>query len=171
MIVEVSGRPLFAFGGTVPAYRDLATGDTGTDVAQLQRGLTAIGYPAGGRHGRRRSGPGTAAAVAAFYTALGLHPCRTGPDGEAMVPRAEIMFVPRFPARVLKVAGPVGQQPTGSLATLAMGRPGVAGQLDPTDGGAGQGGHAGHGHGPGHRPGPPRPDRLCRTADLGCAQP
>ena len=45
------------------------------------------------------------------------------------------MFVPRFPARVLKVAGPVGQQPTGSLATLAMGRPGVAGQLDPTDGG------------------------------------
>ena len=133
VIVEVSGRPLFAFGGTVPAYRDLAAGDTGTDVAQLQRGLAAIGYPVGfdtaGTYGA-----GTAAAVAAFYTKLG-YTVPKGPDGEAMVPRAEIMFVPRFPARVLKVAGPVGQQPTGSLATLAMGRPGVAGQLDPTDGG------------------------------------
>jgi hypothetical protein len=56
------------------------------------------------------------------------------PNGEPMVPRAEIMFVPRFPARVIKVAGPVGKQASGSLATLSMGRPGVAGQLTPTDG-------------------------------------
>lgn len=129
MIVEVSGRPLVALQGAVPAYRDLVPGDTGADVAQLQRGLAAIGYPAGGDTAGT-FGAGTAAAVAAFYTALGY----TLPDGEPMVPRAEIMFVPRFPARVIKVAGPVGKQAPGSLATLSMGRPGVAAQLSPTDG-------------------------------------
>jgi len=130
VIVEVSGRPLFALQGAVPAYRDLVPGDTGDDVAQLQRGLAAIGYPAGGDTAGT-FGAGTAAAVAAFYTALGY----TLPNGEPMIPRAEIMFVPRFPARVIKVAGPLGKQASGSLGTLAMGRPGVAGQLDPTDGG------------------------------------
>jgi len=129
VIVEVSGRPLFAFPGTVPAYRDLVPGDTGADVAQLQRGLAAIGYPVG-FDTAGTFGAGTAAAVAAFYTALGY----SMPDGEQMVPRAEIMFVPRFPAQVVKVAGPVGKQASGSLATLAMGSPEVAGQLAPTDG-------------------------------------
>ena len=129
VIVEVSGRPLVALQGAVPAYRDLVPGDTGADVAQLQRGLAAIGYPAGGDTAGT-FGAGTAAAVAAFYAALGY----TLPDGEPMVPRAEIMFVPRFPARVIKVAGPLGKQAPGSLATLSMGRPGVAAQLSPTDG-------------------------------------
>jgi hypothetical protein len=129
VIVEVSGRPLFAFPGAVPAYRDLVPGDTGADVAQLQRGLDAIGYPVG-FDTAGTFGAGTAAAVAAFYTALGY----TMPGGEPTIPRAEIMFVPRFPARVAKVAGPVGAQASGSLATLAMGPPVVAGQLSPTDG-------------------------------------
>ena len=129
VIVEVSGRPLFALQGAVPAYRDLVPGDTGADVAQLQRGLAAIGYPAGGDTAGT-FGAGTAAAVAAFYAALGY----TLPGGEPMVPRAEVMFVPRFPARVIKVAGPLGKQAPGSLATLSMGPPGVAGQLNPADG-------------------------------------
>jgi hypothetical protein len=121
VIVEVSGRPLFAFPGAVPAYRDLVPGDTGADVAQLQRGLDAIGYPVG-FDTAGTFGAGTAAAVAAFYTALGY----TMPGGEPTIPR--------FPARVAKVAGPVGAQASGSLATLAMGPPVVAGQLSPTDG-------------------------------------
>jgi hypothetical protein len=50
-----------------------------------------------------------------------------------MVPLAEIMFVPEFPARVVKVAGPVGQEANGSLVTLAMGSPAIAGQLSPSD--------------------------------------
>jgi peptidoglycan hydrolase-like protein with peptidoglycan-binding domain len=129
VIVEVSGRPLFAFPGAVPAYRDLVPGDTGADVAQLQRGLAAIGYPKG-FDTAGTFGAGTAAAVAAFYTALGY----AVPNGEPMVPRAEIMFVPRFPAQVVKVAGPAGKQASGSLATLSMGPPAVVGQLSPTDG-------------------------------------
>lgn len=50
-----------------------------------------------------------------------------------MVPLAEIMFVPRFPARVVKVAGPVGQEASGSLVTLSMGEEAIAGQLSPSD--------------------------------------
>ena len=89
-------------------------------------------------------GAGTASAVAAFYTALGYPvptaPASAGTGGKKaaatpMVPLAEIMFVPRFPARVVKVAGPVGQEASGSLVTLSMGDPAVAGQLPPSDAG------------------------------------
>ena len=45
VIVEVAGRPLFVFPGTVPAYRNLSPGETGTDVAQLQAGLRASATP------------------------------------------------------------------------------------------------------------------------------
>lgn len=127
VIVEVSGRPLFAFQGTVPAYRSLVPGDSGADVTQLQRGLAAIGHPVGGDTAGV-FGAGTSAAVNAYYTALGY---AAPPAG---VPLAEIIFVPRFPARVIKVAGPLGQQADGSLATLAMGSPAIAAQLTPSDG-------------------------------------
>jgi peptidoglycan hydrolase-like protein with peptidoglycan-binding domain len=127
VIVEVAGRPLFAFLGSVPAYRSLAPGDTGADVAQLQQGLASIGHPVG-FDAAGTFGPGTAAAVAAFYTALGYTAPASG------VPRAEIMFVPQFPARVIKVAGPVGQLVKKTLATLATGSPVIAGQLSPGDG-------------------------------------
>ena len=70
VIVEVAGRPLFVFAGRVPAYRNLVPGDTGTDVAQLQAGLESLGYSVG-EDTSGVFGPGTAAAVAAYYTALG----------------------------------------------------------------------------------------------------
>jgi peptidoglycan hydrolase-like protein with peptidoglycan-binding domain len=129
VIVEVSGRPLFALLGAVPAYRSLGPGDTGADVTQLQQGLASLGYPAG-FDPAGTFGPGTAAAVTAFYTALG-YP--VPPD--ATVPRTELMFVPQFPARVITVAGPVGHLVKRSLATLATGSPVIAGQVTPGDGG------------------------------------
>jgi hypothetical protein len=142
VIVEVAGRPLFVFRGSVPAYRNLQPGESGTDVAQLQAGLESIGYSTGG-DASGVYGPGTAAAVAAYYTALGYSvptvPAGLKPAGKKkaaaapMVPLAEIMFVPRFPARVVKVAGPVGQVASGSLVTLSMGNPAIAGQLSPSD--------------------------------------
>jgi peptidoglycan hydrolase-like protein with peptidoglycan-binding domain len=142
VIVEVAGRPLFVFQGTVPAYRNMTEGESGTDVAQLQAGLQSLGYSTGG-DASGVFGPGTASAVAAYYTALG-YPVPTAPgtpkaSGKGktarppMVPLSEILFVPRFPARVVKVAGPVGQEASGSLVTLSMGHPGLAGQLAPSD--------------------------------------
>ncbi|GAA3808797.1 peptidoglycan-binding domain-containing protein [Cellulomonas soli] len=42
-LIEVSGRPVIALGGTLPAYRDLTVGDSGPDVSQLQQALNDCG--------------------------------------------------------------------------------------------------------------------------------
>lgn len=43
VVTEVNGRPIFATAGQFAFYRDLATGDHGTDVEQLQNSLIAMG--------------------------------------------------------------------------------------------------------------------------------
>ena len=70
VIIEVAGQPFFVFQGTVPAYRDMAPGESGSDIAQLQAGLGSLGFSAGG-DASGAYGPGTSAAVAAFYQSLG----------------------------------------------------------------------------------------------------
>lgn len=141
VILEVAGRPFFTLQGSVPAYRNLVPGETGTDVAQLQEGLEALGYGVGGDT-IGTFGAGTATAVSDYYTALGYPvPAQSVPAAkpgkkpatEPYVPLSEIMFVPRFPARVVKEAGPVGQEASGSLVTLSEGNPAIAGQLTPSD--------------------------------------
>lgn len=142
-IIEVAGRPLFVLPGTVPAYRDMLPGETGSDIAQLQAGLQELGFSTGGDESGVY-GAGTAAAVGAFYHDLGytapMVPVGTkAPAGgkahkqpkAAEVPLSEIMFVPRFPARVVGLGGKVGTVASGSLVTLAMGNPGIKGQLNP----------------------------------------
>ena len=137
VIIEVAGQPFFVFKGAVPAYRDMAVGESGTDVAQLQAGLEGLGFSVGadtsGVYGR-----GTATAVAAFYQSLG-YTAPTVPGGPkahraAEVPLSEIMFVPRLPAQVIKLGGGVGKIVSGSLVTLSMGSPAIKGQLNPAYG-------------------------------------
>jgi peptidoglycan hydrolase-like protein with peptidoglycan-binding domain len=43
-VTEINGRPRLAIQGAFPFYRDLAVGDVGPDVAQLQAGLQQSGY-------------------------------------------------------------------------------------------------------------------------------
>lgn len=43
VVAEISGRPLFVFHGTIPAYRDIKPDDQGPDIAQLQRALVDMG--------------------------------------------------------------------------------------------------------------------------------
>jgi peptidoglycan hydrolase-like protein with peptidoglycan-binding domain len=137
VIIEVAGQPFFVFQGSVPAYRDMAPGERGSDIAQLQAGLESLGFGIGadtsGVYGR-----GTAAAVAAFYNRLGyIAPAvKLGPkaDRGAEVPLSEIMFVHRFPARVAKLGGKVGGLVSGSLVTLTLGTPQIKGQLNPAYG-------------------------------------
>jgi len=136
MIIEVAGRPFFVFQGTVPAYRDMAPGESGSDIAQLQAGLESLGFSIGDTSGVY--GPGTSAAVAAFYNSLG-YPAPAAPTGSkghrgAEVPLSEIMFVPRFPAQVIKLGGHVGSVVSGSLVTLSLGSPSIHGQLNPAFG-------------------------------------
>jgi peptidoglycan hydrolase-like protein with peptidoglycan-binding domain len=110
-------------------------GETGSDIAQLQAGLQELGFSTGDESGVY--GAGTAAAVEAFYHDLG-YTAPMVPAGpkkhrqqEAEVPLSEIMFVPRFPARVVSLGGKVGAVVSGSLVTLSMGSPGIKGQLNP----------------------------------------
>jgi peptidoglycan hydrolase-like protein with peptidoglycan-binding domain len=136
VILEVAGRPLFVFAGTVPAYRNLVPGESGEDVAQLQTGLELLGFGLG-NDTSGVYGPGTATAVAAFYQSIGYPPpmISTGPkaDRGAMMPLSEFMFVPRFPAHLASIGAKVGETASGKLITLSMGNPAIAGQLNPGD--------------------------------------
>ena len=135
VILEVAGRPVFVFQGTYPAYRNLAPGESGPDVAQLQAGLEALGYSIGS-DSSGVFGAGTSAAVTAFYHGIGYSvPKAPGsPKGKgAMVPLSEFMFVPRFPLHVVSLGASVGQTASGKLVTLSLGRPGIKGQLNPAD--------------------------------------
>jgi peptidoglycan hydrolase-like protein with peptidoglycan-binding domain len=135
VLFEVAGQPFFLLQGTVPAYRNLQPGETGQDVVQLQNDLQAMGYSVGGDTSGD-FGPGTAAAVSAYYKAIGYQAAQvtTGPRGTrgAFVPLGEYAFVPQLPARVVKLGATVGKAPSGSM-TLALGHPGLAGQLNPSE--------------------------------------
>jgi peptidoglycan hydrolase-like protein with peptidoglycan-binding domain len=136
VILEVAGRPVFVFAGTIPAYRNLVPGETGDDVAELQAALLALGFGLGADTSGVY-GPGTAAGVAAFYQSIGYSAPKisTGPkaDRGAMMPLSEFMFVPRFPAHLASIGAKVGRTASGALVTLSMGNPAIAGQLNPSD--------------------------------------
>jgi peptidoglycan hydrolase-like protein with peptidoglycan-binding domain len=80
-LLTVAEHPVFVMAGRIPAFREMAPGTSGVDVAQLQAGLAAAGYgtspdPTG------YYGPGTQASVLAFYKSVGVQPALTSPDAE-----------------------------------------------------------------------------------------
>ncbi|MFE9840861.1 peptidoglycan-binding protein [Streptomyces goshikiensis] len=87
LLAEVSGRPVFALRGAVPMYRDLVPGATGDDVAQVQAALRELGHGTG-RDPRGVFGPGTKAALAELYRAVGYAPLPALKDGPATVKAA-----------------------------------------------------------------------------------
>src|SRR5215472_4193400 len=137
VIIEVAGQPFFVLQGTVPAYRDMAPGESGSDIAELQAGLESLGFGIGGDTSGTY-GAGTSAAVAAFYQSVGYTappaPAPTKGHHGTEVPLSEIMFVPRLPAQVVKLGGGVGAVVSDSLVTLSLGSPSVKGQLNPAYG-------------------------------------
>ncbi|WP_329314097.1 MULTISPECIES: peptidoglycan-binding protein [unclassified Streptomyces] len=88
VLVEVSGRPVFALAGALPVYRDLKPGATGKDVGQLQEGLKALGHPTG-KDPAGTYGAGTKAAVTALYAALGYTPRPADPGDAEKLQAAE----------------------------------------------------------------------------------
>ncbi|MGW0591810.1 peptidoglycan-binding protein [Streptosporangium sp. NPDC002607] len=68
VLMEVNGRPVFVFSGTVPMHRSIVSGAKGTDVKQLQKALRRLGYraPATGVFDQA-----TIAAVSRFYAKRG----------------------------------------------------------------------------------------------------
>src|SRR6266403_2199788 len=67
-----SGRPVFVFQGSAPAYRDLSSGIAGDDVRQLKRALKRLGFDPGAPD--EPYDERTSAAVAAFYKSKGWEP-------------------------------------------------------------------------------------------------
>lgn len=76
VVVQVSGRPIIALPGTVPAYRSLTPGMSGPDVGQLQKALKALGYADTEQSGT--FGASTQRAVGALYHDRGFEPLTTG---------------------------------------------------------------------------------------------
>jgi hypothetical protein len=127
LLVTVAQRPVFVFAGLIPAFRAMSPGMTGPDVAELQAGLAAAGFGAG-EDTLGVYGPGTSAAVSAFYKANGVTPVVSpqvgGRQTGAVVPLGEVAFVPHLPASVVSVdqlgstAGPSVAQLVSGKATL-----------------------------------------------------
>lgn len=102
-LFAVDERPVFIAAGSVPAYRNMSYGDTGRDVAQLQRFLNTQGQrddtstPDVGRDPLTRYDgefdTATRAAVERWQQSAG-----TAVDG--VVDQGELVFVPTLPARV-----------------------------------------------------------------------
>ncbi|MDA1358559.1 hypothetical protein O1R50_02935 [Glycomyces luteolus] len=132
VLLEVSGRPMIALEGDVPAYRDLKEGDTGPDVEQLQLALQQIyGTPKTGTFDAR-----TVSDVKKLYDHAGYDHATTSeevpdettegeeevpPGGEGdeeaentgggqattvervIVPSSEVVFLPDLPMQVGKI--------------------------------------------------------------------
>lgn len=88
VVAEVSGRPVIALKGKIPAYRDLKPGTEGDDVAQLQQALKALGFGRG-YDTAGTFGAGTQSALADFYDSIGYEPTPAQDGGEEAVESAE----------------------------------------------------------------------------------
>jgi len=136
VLLEVAGQPFFVLQGTVPAYRNLEPGETGPDVVQLQADMESLGYSIGADTSGI-FGHGTSAAVTAFYKGIGYTPQEItgGPkaDRGPVVPLGEYTFVPRLPARIVRLSATVGQSVSASALTLAIGNPTISGQINPSE--------------------------------------
>ncbi|MCL2735772.1 MAG: peptidoglycan-binding protein [Propionibacteriaceae bacterium] len=126
ILAEVSGRPLFAMAGAVPAYRSLMPGDKGADVEQLQRAMQRLGFLSAATWGTYDQA--TKTAVSSLFKQAGY----PAPDGMEL---GTVVFVPTLPARVGAVAVHVGDHVDSTpLMTVLSGPPLVtatipAGQL------------------------------------------
>ncbi len=125
-LAAIDGEPLFVLAGSVPAWRDMTPGESGPDVAELQKALTSLGYYTGGDT-PGYFGTATEDAVALYYEHLGYTAPATGG-----VPLTDVIFLPSLPAKVAAVNGAKGQQPGQPFLELAArGSLALTGELPP----------------------------------------
>jgi HlyD family secretion protein len=87
VLVEVSGRPVIALPGAIPAYRDLRPGAKGADIAQLQDALRALHHADTDTRGY--FGPGTKRALGELYSDIGYEAAITGQQDEEAIKAAK----------------------------------------------------------------------------------
>lgn len=122
IVVEVSGRPVIALKGAVPAYRDLSLGDKGPDVTQVRAALASAGLhtadPAG------ELGPSTARAITRLYERKGY----SAPPGGGL-PAGEVVFVSALPASVVSTTATLGADVSAASVKIASGKLAVTADL------------------------------------------
>lgn len=87
--IVVSGRPVVALTGQLPAYRDLVPGSVGPDIAQLQAALDGLGYTTSEPDPPGSFGGATQELVSQLYADLGFEPALTSPDAFLVVANAK----------------------------------------------------------------------------------
>lgn len=92
VLYRVDLRPVVVAAGTIPSFRELSRGSSGPDVSQLQRLLEVLGHYQGPINGTFDAQVG--AAVKAWQKSLNV-------DATGTVPQAQLVFVPRLPARIV----------------------------------------------------------------------
>ncbi len=135
VLLTISGRPVFLFGGGRPTYRDLGPGMSGEDGLQLEQGLKSAGFDPGAVDGTYDHATGHA--VASLYDRHGVHPVVATEDQLArarpfeadlvagtrarsgvQLPADEIVFVPSTPVRVSELVAGVGMPPDTALLKI-----------------------------------------------------
>ncbi|HEX2315746.1 MAG TPA: peptidoglycan-binding protein [Thermomonospora sp.] len=113
----VSGKPVVLLkGSSVPLYRDLRQGMSGTDVRQLNAALVELGYaPASGLDPRSRYfGWATAYALRGLQEDLGI-------EENGRLAKSQAVFLPRDRVRITKVGVTVGTPATAGAPVLQAG--------------------------------------------------
>lgn len=124
IITTINERPIIAFKGSIPAYRDLAVGARGDDVKQLQEALESLGYSIWDEEGTY--GEATANAVYRFYLDRGYYPPGDTDRTEegrysTALPLSEYLFADGNEYTVDNSCGTKGQTSTPALCTLSAG--------------------------------------------------
>jgi hypothetical protein len=129
VLYRVDDRPVLLLCGAVPAYRDLAVGDQGADVRQLNRNLHTLGYDAG-----VEIDPDDNEFTWNTATALEVLQHDKGADATGKLALADAAFLPE-PVRIAKVTGELGgpSQPGAAVAEATSDALEVHLDLDPSD--------------------------------------
>lgn len=93
-LLTVDLRPVIAAHGDIPAFRDLAPGDRGQDVVQLQEFLAQLGHYGGAADGA--FGPSTTAGVQRWQRDIGV-------EADGRIRQGDLIYIPDLPARVTLV--------------------------------------------------------------------
>ncbi|HWB21696.1 MAG TPA: hypothetical protein VG652_02275 [Gaiellaceae bacterium] len=102
VLYRVSDNPVLLLCGSTPAYRSLAKGDSGPDVAELNANLVHLGYAT-----RRQIGPSLQDFGSETESALEKLQAKLGEAQTGLLPLGRAVFLPE-PVRVAEVAGQLG---------------------------------------------------------------
>lgn len=126
-LYELDDKPVTLLYGPVPMFREMRTGDRGSDVLQLERNLRDLGHGAG-LYVDTRYDKDTETAVKRWQKSLNREP--TGRVG-----RGHVVFQPGE-VKVVSVDAALADQvgPDETVLTIASTKPVVRAHLDQTDG-------------------------------------